>query len=113
MRAKVAGPGGREANRPTGANDTQNRHGGGASLKPFLTGTLPRRSSGMPQRRRAGRRLNSSCRPVTASADGNQSEVRAAFVARLKTLVAGGVYVPTVDRLVLALTGQVPGARFA
>ena len=30
----------------------------------------------------------------------------AAFVARLKTLVAGGDYVPTVDRLVLALTGQ-------
>ncbi|MBU6288217.1 MAG: hypothetical protein ACKO2D_13800 [Chloroflexota bacterium] len=67
----------------------------------------------MPQRRRAGRRLNSSCRPVTASADGNQSEVRAAFVARLKAMVAGGDYVPTVDRLVLALTGQSPGARFA
>jgi hypothetical protein len=66
----------------------------------------------MPQRRRAGRRLNSSCRPVTAVADGNQSEAREAFVAQLKTLVAGGNYVPTIDRLVLALTGQDPGTRF-
>ena len=38
----------------------------------------------MAQRRSAGRRLNSSCRPVTAATGGNHAEERAAYVARLK-----------------------------
>ncbi len=66
----------------------------------------------MAQRRRAGRRLNSSCRPVSAPADGDRAELRAAFVARLKAQVADGAYAPTVDRIVVALTGQDPGQRW-
>ncbi len=66
----------------------------------------------MPQQRRAGRRLNSSCRPVAAPTGGDRSEVRAAHVARLKELVAGGEYTPTVNRLVIALTGQSLEARW-
>ena len=66
----------------------------------------------MAQRRSAGRRLNSSCRPVTATTGGNHAEERAAYVARLKAQIAAGAYVPTVDRLVLAMTGQDPGHRW-
>ncbi len=66
----------------------------------------------MPQQRRAGRRLNSSCRPVSAPTGGDRTEVRAAHVARLKELVAGGEYAPTVNRLVIALTGHSLEARW-
>ena len=66
----------------------------------------------MAQRRSAARRLNSSCRPVTAATGGNQAEERATYVARLKAQIAAGAYMPTVDRLVLAMTGQDPGHRW-
>ena len=60
----------------------------------------------MASRRGGGKRLNSSARPLVAGASADQAAARAAYVRQLKSLVGAGTYAPTVDRLVIAITGR-------